>query len=199
MAFKGLAGLILNNKQSRLVSLFIVVMIFLILVVGAVSINEKVYKVRYLNITLESASEIARINNIEFNENYRDEYMQVFNDFSDISYKRIRTGESASKVMKIGAKKDNIAGYQIGDKRYVIHLIDCDREANSCAFRVNGVPTKDIYNSKVEDSSKKKSFKLDSNHEIVIKSIQFNFCDNRRYCDVPFDAYHLVEVEVVER
>ena len=59
MAFKGITNLILNRKQSRLVSLFILVMTLLFLVINAVSINGNIYKTRTCTVALESASGIA--------------------------------------------------------------------------------------------------------------------------------------------
>ena len=108
--------------------------------------------------------------------------------------------ENKKETFTITTKQSNNEdkkGYRFNKKLYAIHLIACDTNTKSCAFRINGIPTgklnpenhKEIKNPKTE-------FSLDETHSITIKNIQWNYCDNRRFCDYHYEAYNKVEVEI---
>ena len=98
--------------------------------------------------------------------------------------------------MLIGAKEDNIKGFEINGERFAVHLLYCDSYNRNCVFRVNGVPTGKI--SVKGTPGRKDSFALSPEYDLVIDSAQFNFCDNRRFCNLAFEAYDVVGV-VVDR
>ncbi len=137
------------------------------------------------------------VNGVSINSPYIKEYIQAFKNFSEINHEKVT---DKPFVMTVGAKNKLVKGFEINNELYFIHLIYCDRYTDSCAFRVNGVPTNALYNSKVKDrQGKQLFFNLNKEYRMIIESIQFDYCDNRRFCDLYFDTYDVVDVKLVPR
>ncbi|MBI2549203.1 hypothetical protein HYW21_07685 [Candidatus Woesearchaeota archaeon] len=122
------------------------------------------------------------------------EYFTVRQNFTNVTYKKFDLYDKTS--MKIGARLDTKRGYIINNQKYVIDLLYCDRNTKACFFRINGVPTKRLYDPKYSNASKPSFFTMNDNVSLQIASITFNFCDHRRFCNMPFEAYDIVQVEV---
>ena len=63
-------------------------------------------------------------------------------------------------------------------------------------FRINGIPTKRIYSLDINDPDKQTTFSINNDYSIQIKSITFDYCDRKKFCDIYYEAYEVVEVEV---
>ncbi|MBI2548945.1 hypothetical protein HYW21_06355 [Candidatus Woesearchaeota archaeon] len=122
------------------------------------------------------------------------EYFRVHQNFTNMMYKKFDSYDKTS--MKIGARLDTQRGYIIDKEKYVIDLLYCDRNTKACFFRINGVSTKRLYDPKQSNASKPSVFVLNEDVSLQIASITFNFCDHRRFCNMPFEAYDIVQVEV---
>ena len=144
---------------------------------------------------LESKKVLAKLYNQDsgsFDKEYSKQYLAVYKNFSDIEYKAIDADDLT--IMKVGARKDNIKGFDIEGDRFAVHLIHCDRRSQSCAFRINGVPTGKLYTKNT--LSKQTEFSLTKDYSLKIDSIKFDFCDGRRFCNLFHEAYDVVDVEV---
>ena len=99
-----------------------------------------------------------------------------------------------------GSTAENIKGFIINDKKYVIDLVLCDNEHLSCIFRVNGVPTGRITTKDRKFSffgpKEPKSFDLNDRYKIEVNSIESDYCNNYRFCDMRHEAYDIVNVSV---
>ncbi|MBI2549432.1 hypothetical protein HYW21_08870 [Candidatus Woesearchaeota archaeon] len=122
------------------------------------------------------------------------EYFRVHQNFTNLTYKEFDSYDKTS--MKIGARLDTQRGYIIDKEKYVIDLLYCDRNTKACFFRINGVPTKRLYDPRQSNASKPSVFTLNEDVSLQVASITFNFCDHRRFCNMPFEAYDIVQVEV---
>jgi len=40
---------------------------------------------------------------------------------------------------------------------------------------------------------------LDESNMIVINKVLYDYCDNRRFCDYFYDAYDIIELEIVRK
>ena len=99
--------------------------------------------------------------------------------------------------MKKGLFYKGFNGHMINGKRYIIELLACDRRSKSCSFMINGdVVTKNIFLSDKEKEGKQVGFDLDGDYMLVINSIRFDYCDNKRICDYDYEAYDLVDIAV---
>jgi len=136
--------------------------------------------------------------NLSFDRTYAEKYLNTYNSFSNIEYKLIVNEESVSTVMKIGSRKeDNIKGFDINGDKFAMHLIYCNRDTKSCALRINGVPTGKLYQKDILD--KQNEFQLNEDYILKINSIEFDFCDHRRFCNVAHEAYDVVDVKIERR
>ena len=123
-------------------------------------------------------------------------YFQLYNNFSDVKFKRFVKAKEIIFAELSNSMQDNIKGLNIKDRGYVIHVLYCNKFENYCALTINGIPTGKFYSSQVEDLDKQTKFMLDNNYVLRIKSIVFDYCDGKRFCDYYFDAYDIVEIEV---
>jgi len=127
-----------------------------------------------------------------FNDPYARVYLNRYNNFSGIDFKKL--GERKKSVLlKAGNVETNVEGFVLNSKRYAIHLVSCNREEGTCNFRINGAIARSLSPNGID------TFNLNENHSIKINSIKIDYCDGRRVCDYYYQAYDLVEMEVVER
>ena len=155
-------------------------------------------KVGELNLSIQENRGLAILpeqSSIAFDQVYAAEYLDVYGNFSDINYKKVV--DTTSERMLAGAKEDNIKGFEINGERFAVHLLYCDSYNENCVLRVNGVPTGKI--SVKGTPGRKDSFALAPEYDLKIGSAQFNFCDNRRFCNVAYEAYDRVDVVVDRR
>ena len=135
---------------------------------------------------------------IDYDNDYAEVYLKSRNYYKDLAFVRLDTlEEDATFPMMAGNGVSDVFGVTINDNEYAIHLLDCYKEKEACAFRVNGVPTGWIgKENTAQVPRKQRSFKLNDDYQLVIKSIQFNYCDNRRFCDYFYESYDLVELSI---
>lgn len=86
-------------------------------------------------------------------------------------------------------------GLQLGSKQFVVEVIACNQERQSCAFRVNGVAKGALHiNAGVDRPNE---MRLDEEYVLKVNAIQFDYCDDRRICDYRIQAYDVVDVSVI--
>ena len=127
-----------------------------------------------------------------FDDSYTPIYLGHYKHFSDVDFKDLTPREN-SALLKAGNVETKIEGFVLNNKKYAIHLVACNREKGTCNFRINGAVAKDLSPNGIS------TFDLDENYAIKINSIKIDYCDNRRICDYYYQAYDLVEIEVMER
>lgn len=127
------------------------------------------------------------------------DYLKTYKNFSDIQYEKISKNSTVKTRLVVGAKEDTIQGFEMGYDRYVIHLILCNHNAKTCAFRINGVITGALSAISDENAVMPSKFDLDDNSTIEITSIQFDYCDGRRFCNVYYEAYDIVNLAVITK
>jgi len=125
-----------------------------------------------------------------YDQVYAQKYMQWMNNFEDIEYEKI-SGDT-STTLTVRNKIDNIKGYEINKQGFVIHLLSCDPHSYSCSFRINGVPTGNLFPT----GKGKNTFNINNNYELRVESITIDYCMGWRYCDLDRDAYDIVDVVV---
>jgi len=140
-----------------------------------------------LNIVVVNA-QLAKVfneDNLDFDRAYRDKYLADYNHFSDIGYMKITGGYSFT--MKVGNVNDNIKGINLNNgKKYAIHLLYCEINGGYCAFRVNGVP--------IAQMRKDSTFQIEDDYTIKIANIEFNYCGDKRFCNIGYEAYNIVNM-----
>jgi len=142
------------------------------------------------------------VNGRSINTGYIRNYLALHNNFSDIGYKKLQAVDDEVFVLKAKESPESKAGYEINQELYAIHLMGCDQRTRSCFFRINGVPTGNVYDITAKkqgvmiNAGKDNAFQINDGHEIVLKKIDFNYCDHRRFCSLEFHAYDRVEVEI---
>src|SRR3989338_7622541 len=147
-----------------------------------------------LNIFVASA-QLAKVydeENLDFDREYRDNYLQERNHFADLNYAIVTGGHKLTA--KVGGPYYN--EYKAinlnNQKKYVFDLIGCDSYERYCTFRINGVPTKKMHSPK-DFPDKQTSFRLDEQYSIKIENIVFDFCDNKAFCNLGYEAYNIVD------
>ena len=140
-----------------------------------------------LNIFVVNA-QLAKVydeENLDFDRDYRDNYLQERNYFSDLNYEIVTGGHSLTAKVGGPYYNDYKAINLNNPKKYVFDLLGCNSYSKYCTFRVNGVPT-----GKMEDGG---AFKLDEEYTMKIENIEFDFCDNRAFCHIGFEAYNIID------
>ena len=132
--------------------------------------------------------------NLDFDRQYRKEYLDWYKNFSDLSFDRIVA--SSNFIVTVGARNENVKGINVNDNNYVFHLMYCDSYNRYCIFKINGVPTKRLYSFKDFTDTKVNSFDFDQVYRMKINSVEFDFCENRRFCHLGYEGYHVVNVSI---
>ncbi len=128
---------------------------------------------------------------------YIQNYLEIYKNFSEIEYKKVRVNSKTEARLIVGAKEENVQGFELNKTRYVIHLILCNHNTKECAFRINGVPTGGLAAKDNAEAAAPQSFDFDENTTLQINSIQLDYCDGRRFCNVHHEAYDIVNVTVI--
>ncbi|MBI2659314.1 hypothetical protein HYX05_04430 [Candidatus Woesearchaeota archaeon] len=143
-----------------------------------------------LNIFLVNA-QLAKVyneDNLDFDREYRDGYLKDRNYFSNLDYAKVSGGYKMT--MKVGGPYYNdYKGINLNNlKKYAFDLISCNSYERYCTFRINGIPTKKMYTDL--------TFQLDEQYSMKINHIEFDFCDNRAFCHLGYEAYHIVDISI---
>jgi len=146
------------------------------------------------NIAKKGLAKLLNEDNLDFDRNYKAKYLLDRNNFSDMDFEIKSVGSILN--LKTGARQDNLKGVKLNDKDFAIDLVSCDSYERYCTFRINGVPTKKMFGSTDFGNARKHSFDLDENYSIKVNSIVFDFCDNRRFCHLGMEAYHVVNMSI---
>lgn len=138
-----------------------------------------------------------KINSISIDTQYIREYLDLYKNFSDVPYKKLKANSTDNAILAVGAKEDNIRGIELSNKRYAVHLILCNHNTRECAFRINGVATGPLATAEDDQAKAPSKFDLDENATLQINSIQMDYCDGRRFCNVYYEAYDIVNLTVL--
>ena len=147
-----------------------------------------------LNIFVASA-QLAKVydeENLDFDREYRDNYLQERNHFADLDYTIVTGGHKLTAKVGGPYYNDYKAINLNNQKKYVFDLIDCDSYERYCTFRINGVPTGKMHNPN-EFPNKKTSFRLDEEYIIKIDDIKFDYCGDNRFCSIG-EFYHVIDI-----
>ena len=123
-------------------------------------------------------------------QSFLDRYSEVY---KNVNFERV--ANSSTYKMLIGNEMDNVKGYELSGKNYIVHLLYCGKSSDSCIFRVNGVNTKRIYSPGTKDLTNE--FDIDGEYKLTINSIEFDYCGDVGYCNLHYEAFDRVNVEVV--
>lgn len=182
-----------KNKKIIIKSLFILLIISFcsFFVIGAVFDAKS-----FLNST-KNLAPIFDEDSLKFDRDYKKDYLNRNKNFSNFKFSKIKKDERI--FLNIGAKIEKIKAFEVNKKNYVIDLISCDSYEKYCTFRINGIPTKKLHSSKDKRPNKKDTFDLDEDHFVKINSIEFDYCDGKRFCHLGYESYHKVEFSVEEK
>lgn len=141
----------------------------------------------------------SKVNNISIDTPYITDYLKLYKNFSDIQYERVPKNSTVKTKVVVGAKEDTVRGFEMGYDRYAIHLILCNHNTKTCAFRINGIATGALAAVNDENVGAPSKFALDENSTLEITGIQLDYCDGRRFCNVYYEAYDIVNMTVITR
>ena len=189
--------LYLNYSKINLFSAIILV-VLLSLIVSAINITNPQNII--LNNTLNKTTQLAKLYNedlLEFDKDYKTKYLNDNKNFSNINFKKIVNRDDST--FTVGARNDNIKGFEVDNQSYAVHLLYCISHKRYCTFRINGVPTKKLFSFQDFGNNKKHSFDLDENYILKINSVKFDYCDDRAFCHLGMEGYHVVNVSVEKK
>lgn len=180
----------MNPKRKGQAKLFLIAILLLLpaVIVGAVLLNKTAS-------SPETPQLATEVNHQSINTPYIQNYLQTYNNFADIPYEKVLPNSAVQARFTGGNQEDNIKGFEIANKRYAIHLIACDYNYQQCFFRINGVPTGALHAS----AQAQTTFDLDDTYQIRVDGMQFDYCDNRRFCNLHYEAYDIVNVSVMPK
>ena len=126
-----------------------------------------------------------------FDDPYLSTYMKKFNNLRDVQFKTLQErGGTKINFTSGNFVERKVEGFRLGNKNYGVHMTSCFKDSEECVFRINGLYTR--------LSPKSNPFDLDGKYAVVVNVIHYDHCDEYP-CDYFFDAYDLVEAEVIER
>ena len=185
------------NIFDRRVLLPIFIILSLSLLAGAVNVSNIIQDNAPININ--NSNKLAKIYNedlMDFDKDYRAQYLNDHKNFSNINFKKVVNREDAKFL--VGSRNDNIKGFNVNNESFAIDLLGCNSYSKYCTFRINGVPTKHMYSIK-DFPDRKTSFDLGGQYIMKIENIVFDFCDNRRFCHLGAEGYHVVDIMVEKK
>lgn len=183
--------------KSRLSSLVFVMLVFLGLIATIFSVNGNLNDNTIDQVIFTSRNLTVVFAPNSYDAEYVNKYFNMAKNFSDVLFEDLGTFSFYSTTMKVGNVMDNTRSYRIGNEKFVIHLLGCDISNLACMFRINGVPTKRLYSS--DKLLAKSSFSLNPDYELRISSIIFDYCGDARFCDLDFEAYHIVNISIIRK
>ncbi|MBI3051501.1 hypothetical protein HYY74_03510 [Candidatus Woesearchaeota archaeon] len=123
-------------------------------------------------------------------------YLKANNYFADIPYERLLPGETKQYILKSGNVQDNIRGVEVAGQKYAIDLVLCNWNEQACFFRVNGKATGGLHEFKPGLTDNVSSYTVNGAFHIKVNSIMFDYCGSRRFCNLHFDAYEIVNLSL---
>ena len=139
-------------------------------------------------------AEVFNEDGLDFDRKLKNKYLRENNNFSHIKFKKISNKENFK--LKAGAKQDKIRGISVNNKNFAVDLLYCEQSGRYCAFRINGVPAAKLHSFKEFGESKENSFDMDGDYALKVNSIEFDRCDNKRFCHFGYEGYNIVNVSV---
>ncbi len=124
------------------------------------------------------------------------DYFSQNDNFSSIAYVAIDSQLPKQIALSTDHGNENIKGIELNNERYLIDLIACDYNQQACFFKINGVSTGALHSKEISTKSK---FGLDENHQIEISSITWDYCGNRRFCNLHYESNHIVDLVVMAK
>jgi hypothetical protein len=111
-------------------------------------------------------------------------YLARYGNFSKVSFKKV---EKISEKMsfKIDRTKKNFNGLIIDNKKYVFDMMGCYNDI--CYARINGQPMKLTQGMNIS---------LEDGNTVYVKTARSDVCDRKPVCDMLYDSYDLVELEL---
>jgi len=186
-------GIDLINIKKRVLLISGVVLVVLSIFVGAVTLNatNNLYQNMTKSIVL---AKVFNEDNLDFDKSYRLKYLNNHKNFSNINFKKVVDRDD--NTFTVGSRNDNIKGFDINNQSYAIHLLYCEPQGRYCAFRINGVPAARLHSFLEVENSKITFFDIDEDYVLKVNSIKFNQCDNKRFCHLGYEGYHVVDVSI---
>jgi len=126
-------------------------------------------------------------------------YLKANNYFADINYDVLPLNGRKDYVLTTGNRQDNIRGIEIQGQKYAIDLVLCHWGTQTCAFKINGVNTPALHAYEKGITDNISSYDINNLYEIKVNSISFGQCDNRRFCNLHYEAYDVVNMTVAVR
>jgi hypothetical protein len=124
-----------------------------------------------------------------------DAYVKTHEEFEGVNYAVLSQDTQTRLQLRAGNLPEELKGVQTATERYALQLMMCDRQSQSCSFRVNGKSTGELYAHPGVNHAN--AVALDEKFILKIDKITFDFCDNRRFCDSNFQAYDLVDTSII--
>lgn len=91
-----------------------------------------------------------------------------------------------------GPSSEHIKTYTLGSRSYTLELVLCDEGQQRCVFNLYGeYPYKNI--------AINEQFNLGQDYYLILNSIVFDFCDDRRFCDIYNDVYDIANFSIFGR
>lgn len=184
----------LGDSKITILYTILILVISISFVIAAVSVNNKI------NNTLINETEKPKLATVVngksiFDDSYTKIYLSHYNNFSDVNFREIKDGSIISALMKVGNFNHKHEGFIINNKKYVFDLIACDRETESCEFRINGMRTGKIH---LDVDKGPVNFNINGEYKVKVNSIRYHICDpDLPVCDKRYEAYDLVNVSIV--
>lgn len=184
-------NLIKKGQTKKITVLILLVSVLTAIVMAANETANETIAGNYSVIAKPALATVIGNKNV-FDDAYSSTYMQKYNNLSNVEFKTL-TQKEMSISLSTGNQKSSVKGFTLDNENYAIHLIACNREKKTCNFRINGLLAKDI------SSSANSDMVLNDNYTVKVKSVKFDYCNNRRVCDYLLQSYDLVEMELVTR
>lgn len=124
-------------------------------------------------------------------DEYAQEYLNHNDYFPDVAFDNLDGVALKPYAVQVGNNEKKPTGIQKGAERYVIDVIACSEEFSACWMRINGVIFKRF--------TKEETIQLDDMTALRITDIKFGQCGGQQFCDYYYEAYHEVEMEIVQR
>ncbi|MBI2134700.1 hypothetical protein HYU09_01805 [Candidatus Woesearchaeota archaeon] len=115
-------------------------------------------------------AEIYNEENLDFDRDYRDNYLADYNYFSDLEF--VITSGGDKLHMDTSTTSQTLRGININGKNFAFDFIGCDAWERYCSFRINGVPTKKTFDPNYHPD-KQTSFRFDEDYSLLIETVNY--------------------------
>lgn len=136
---------------------------------------------------------------LDYDREYALLYLTLHGNFSNLRFYDV-TGDKEAFTMRIGnVENEDVRGLSISNNNFVIQVVHCDEFKKFCKFRINGVPTPELYPSELLTSENGNSFIFDRAYFIKVNTVRVNQCNTHRFCHLGYEGYHAVNVSIEKR